>query len=248
MATGCNQEPTEEIDQMLDEAANGLPQLFEKNWGEIEENKPLIEEAKKGVEEFEKNIEKIIPPYATSILNRPEVEIRILPESIPAEIKTSKVAEKIQSFNPKDFLLIEEKSNFRDIVSENKKDYPEDIPKVEETNALAKRVPITIENLIRMRNGTAPCDENDKPIELHHFQQKAERLIQMKMNEHRGKGLKGLLHGFEPLTKEERNVYKNQRAIYWRWKAEKYLPEYLKEAFDQLEIRNGEIVKKLEHY
>lgn len=35
MATGCNQEPTEEIDQMLDEAANGLPQLLERNWGEV---------------------------------------------------------------------------------------------------------------------------------------------------------------------------------------------------------------------
>jgi len=35
MATGCNQEPTEDIDRMLDEAAKGLPELFERNWGEV---------------------------------------------------------------------------------------------------------------------------------------------------------------------------------------------------------------------
>lgn len=72
MATGCNQEPTEEIDRMLDEAAKGLPELFEKNWAEVlEEVKPEVEK------EVEKLAEKELGLQREEVNNRELVEERI---------------------------------------------------------------------------------------------------------------------------------------------------------------------------
>lgn len=242
---GCTSLPNERDDQMLDASARGENCNLDRNT--LEALKPELEETRKGIKKIEKNIERIIPPTTASILNNPKVEIRILPETPPQEIKDSDVMEKILSFDPKDPLLIEERNrNFRNTVTENEKYPPKSVPRVEETNTLAKRIIPTGENLIRMLNkGQAPLDEKGNSLEIHHWKQKSERLILMKSEEHRGKGLTKLFHDNpKGLEKEERSFFKSkQRPNYYRWKAEKYLGDYTK-FIKQLDIKDGKIVKK----
>lgn len=232
---GCNLFDTGKDSQMIEDSLAGKESILDPKI--LEECKLLVEEAKEEVEEIGKKIEKIIPPYAASILDQPGVEIRVLLETLPPEVKISEVIEKLSNFHPKDFLLIEEKGNLKDIVSKG-----ETILKVDEINALSKTAPPTMENWMRMLEGKAPLDENGKKIEIHHLQGKTEHLISMKMEEHRGKGLTKLFHNASRLSKEERKVFNEQRPKYYHQKAERYLGIYA-EILRQFEIKDGKIVK-----
>lgn len=77
-------------------------------------------------------------------------------------------------------------------------------------------------NLERMKEGKAPLDVNNKPIELHHIGQKQDSsLAELKINEHRGVGNDNILHNKLKETEINREDFGRERAEYWKARAEK---------------------------
>ena len=61
--------------------------------------------------------------------------------------------------------------------------------------ALVQQVPMTEENIALMKAGNAPLDANGNPFELHHVGQKNDgTLAILTQEQHRGKGIYGVLH------------------------------------------------------
>lgn len=244
---GCANGPNDRDAKMLGESGKGTNCNLDPKI--LEECKPITAKARKEAEELQKSIENVIPPSAASILDRPGIEVRILPSQPPSEIenlKTSIVVEKVCKMNPRDMILFREKNgSLRSVITVNTENHPKNIPKVAETSIISKRIAPTIENILRMRKGNAPLDENGKELNLHHHQQKKEGpLYPMDWQTHRGKeGLKDFLHGYPPLQ-ERQEFEEHQKPAYYKWVADRYLGEYWVDIFNELEIKNNKIVHK----
>jgi hypothetical protein len=76
-------------------------------------------------------------------------------------------------------------------------------------------------NLERMKEGKAPLDANDKPIELHHIGQNQDSpLAELTVAEHRGKGNDNILHNKLKESEIDREEFGKERADYWKARAE----------------------------
>jgi hypothetical protein len=83
-------------------------------------------------------------------------------------------------------------------------------------------------------------DQFGKATELHHDQQKAERLVPMQKETHRGKGFYKLHHSGKPLPGPDRETFPSQKNAIWRAQAEEYLGAYWLNAFEELILRKME--------
>ncbi|MGJ7917795.1 HNH/ENDO VII family nuclease [Massilia sp. LXY-6] len=76
-------------------------------------------------------------------------------------------------------------------------------------------------NLDRMKDGRAPLDANDRPIELHHIGQKADSpLAELTGAEHRSNGNDNILHNKLKESEIDRTDFCKQREEYWKARAE----------------------------
>ena len=75
-------------------------------------------------------------------------------------------------------------------------------------------------NLERMKEGKAPLDSNNKPIELHHIGQKQDSsLAELTITEHRGVGNDNVLHNKLKESEINREDFGKERAEYWKARA-----------------------------
>ena len=76
-------------------------------------------------------------------------------------------------------------------------------------------------NLDRMKQGKAPLDSNDKPIELHHIGQSQDSpLAELTITEHRGAGNDNVLHNKLKESSINREDFSKERAEHWKARAE----------------------------
>jgi len=77
-------------------------------------------------------------------------------------------------------------------------------------------------NLDRMKEGKAPLDSNNRPIELHHIGQKQDSpLAELTITEHRGAGNDNILHNKLKESEINREDFGKERTEYWKARAEK---------------------------
>ncbi len=75
-------------------------------------------------------------------------------------------------------------------------------------------------NLERMKEGNAPLDSNNKPIELHHVGQRQDSpLAELTSTEHRGNGNDNILHNKMKESEINREDFGKERAEYWKARA-----------------------------
>lgn len=76
-------------------------------------------------------------------------------------------------------------------------------------------------NLERMKDGRAPLDANDRPIELHHIGQKPDSpLAELTGAEHRCNGNDNILHNKLKESEIDRSDFGKEREEYWKARAE----------------------------
>ncbi|MEW6762543.1 MAG: HNH/ENDO VII family nuclease [Pseudomonadota bacterium] len=76
-------------------------------------------------------------------------------------------------------------------------------------------------NLDRMKDGRAPLDANDRPIELHHIGQKPDSpLAELTGAEHRSNGNDNVLHNKLKESEIDRTDFCKEREEYWKARAE----------------------------
>ncbi len=85
-------------------------------------------------------------------------------------------------------------------------------------------------NLDRMKDGRAPLDANDRPIELHHIGQKQDSpLAELTGTEHRSNGNDNILHNKLKESEIDRTDFCKEREEYWKSRAEQIENQRLEE-------------------
>lgn len=75
-------------------------------------------------------------------------------------------------------------------------------------------------NLDRMKQGLAPLDAENRPIELHHIGQTRDApLAELTRDEHRGPGNDNILHNKRQESEIDRDGFGRERADHWRARA-----------------------------
>ena len=219
---------------MLEEAALGAssgidPTLLDATVGQVADQAHRTLEAVAGC------IFNILPLSAFDVMEQHNSEIHVFPSTPPVGSR-EQAAERLRALKDKDILVFEDLARLRDARVGTTAKYSSSVPVVDDKSALAQPLIPTKENLFLMLNGRAPIDPLDpkqNPIELHHHQQRAERLIPMQWEQHRGKGIKKLLHAGERLPDSDREAFPAQKEDIWRAQAEEYLGDYWVELFEE---------------
>jgi hypothetical protein len=231
---GCANPPNDADTEALNEAAAGGLARIDPTL--IEPARELAGQALGIVEALAGQIFNILPPSAFEFIEANKSEIRILPASIPQDVTPGCVVEHLRTLNQKDIVLFEDKGQIQDLKVATRTKYLSLTPPVDDRNALAQPWFPTVENLQRMlsRRPRSPLGPLNNALELHHYQQKAERLIPMRPDVHRGQGLTKLLHSYKALPSKDRQAFRLQRDNIWRAYAVEYLPEEYVDIIKQL--------------
>jgi hypothetical protein len=231
---GCSNAPTDNDAKMLEEAALGAssgidPTLLDASVKQVADQVHQTLETLAGV------ILDVLPLSAFDVMTQHNSQIYILPSTPPAASR-EQAAKHLRGLKDKDILVFEERGRLRDARVATTAKYSSSVPAVDDKSAIAQPLIPTKENLVSMLNGRAPLDPLDPkqyPIELHHYQQRAERLIPMRWEQHRGKGVTKMWHSGEKLPDQDREAFPAQKEDIWRAQAEEYLGEYWVELFEE---------------